>query len=147
MWRAPRSRGRARYRCSRRSLSPLDSAPRSARICSQADITPAQISAGKVPPSTGAPPYSVVIGVLVSACPTQTQAVTSSEGALPQNQASPLFSVVPVFPHCSGSPTLARTPVPPVTTLWRIAFASWATGAGTTLVRIESLSPSLPGSW
>ncbi len=50
-----------------------------------------------MPPSTGAPPYSVVIGVVESGYPTQTQAVTSSTP--PQNQASPLFSVVPVLPQ------------------------------------------------
>jgi hypothetical protein len=36
-------------------------------MSSQAEITPAQISAGKVPPSTGPPANSVSIGVVVSA--------------------------------------------------------------------------------
>ena len=64
-----------------------------------------KISAGNVPPSTGAPPNSVSIGVTVSGKPTQTQAVTF--GVAPQNQASPLSSVVPVLPQV-GSPVWAR---------------------------------------
>ena len=44
--------GRARGRC---RWWPFTAAPRSALICSQALITRAQISAGKVPPITGPP--------------------------------------------------------------------------------------------
>src|SRR4029450_7314485 len=50
------------------------------------------------------------MGVLVSACPTQTQVVKCSSP--PQNQASPLFSVVPVLPHSASSPNWASLPVP-----------------------------------
>src|SRR4029078_28099 len=61
-----------------------------------------KISAGIVPPSTGAPPYSVSIGFTESAWPTQIATVMSRFE--PTNQASPLFSVVPVLPHSDGSP-------------------------------------------
>ena len=67
------------------------------RISSHAWMIWLQMSAGNVPPSTGAPLNSVSIGVFVCAWPTQTQAVKLSEP--PQNQASPLLSVVPVLPH------------------------------------------------
>ncbi len=70
-----------------------------------------KISAGKVPPSTGAPANSVSIGVFESAWPTQTQTVISS--VAPQNQASPLSSVVPVLPKV-GSSVAAFSPVPDV---------------------------------
>src|SRR5512145_3347090 len=80
-------------------------------MSSNAPITAFQITAGQVPPSTGPPLYSVSIGVLVSRCPTQTQAVNSS--LPPQNQASPLFSVVPVFPK---SASVATWPVPALLT-------------------------------
>ena len=89
-----------------------------------------KISAGIVPPSTGAPPYSVCIGVTEFAWPTQTAIVTSLFA--PTNQASPLFSVVPVLPQRFGSPVLALRPVPEVTTLWRSVRAVVATSGGTT---------------
>ena len=68
-------------------LPALAAAACSARICSQAVITWYQMSAGIVPPSTGAPPYSVDIDWVESRCPTQTQVVLSA--VAPQNQASP----------------------------------------------------------
>ena len=74
----------------------------SAFSCSTALMTWLKIRAGIVPPSTGAPPYSVNIGVVEFACPTHTATVTSL--VAPTNQASPLFSVVPVLPHSLGSP-------------------------------------------
>ena len=41
----------------------------------------------------------------------------------PQNQASPLFSVVPVLPHWPSAPIWALVPVPPETTVSRMPFA------------------------
>src|SRR3954451_14870431 len=92
---------------------------------SMADMIRPQIRAGYVPPSTGPPLYSVVIGVLVSAWPTQTQVVKCSSP--PQNQASPLFSVVPVLPHSASSPNWASLPVPSSTLRWRMLFIVEAT--------------------
>src|SRR5918994_4343614 len=93
------------------SFSASFSASCSARMSSSESITAFQMIAGQVPPSTGLPLYSVSIGVLVSRCPTQTQAVKLS--LPPQNQASPLFSVVPVLPK---SARLACSPVPALLT-------------------------------
>ena len=44
----------------------------------------------------------------------------------PQNQASPLFSVVPVLPHWPSAPIWALVPVPLETTVSRMPFASSA---------------------
>ena len=46
-----------------------------------------QMTAGKVPPSTGPPLYRVVIGTVPCGKPTQT--ATVSCGVQPTNQASP----------------------------------------------------------
>ena len=46
-----------------------------------------QISAGNVPPATGSPWYSVIIGLSSRGYPTQT--ATASCGTYPTNQASP----------------------------------------------------------
>src|SRR5687768_4725341 len=101
----------------------------------------AKRSAGMVPPSTGAPPNSVSIGSRESAWPTQTQAVMS--GVAPQNQASPLSSVVPVFPQVV-SPVIARLPVPDVTTLSSVDTAVAAVSGLTTWSRTDSFTPLLP---
>ena len=61
----------------------------------------------------------------------------------PQNQASPLFSVVPVLPHCPEAPMLAWVPVPLLTTVSRMLFACEATLFGITCVWVGSLSPPL----
>ena len=79
---------------------------------SQAFTTSAKIRAGIVPPSTGcAAELGLHRRVTESAWPTQTATVISS--VAPQNQASPLFSVVPVLPQV-GSPVAAFSPVPDV---------------------------------
>jgi hypothetical protein len=70
--------------------------------CSYALTSSLKISGGIVPPSTGPRPYSVYIGFSEFAWPTQTATVMS--WFAPTNQASPLFSVVPVLPHSVGSP-------------------------------------------
>ena len=81
-----------------------------------------------MPPSTGRPPNSVSIGSLLCAWPTQTQAVKFV--VPPQNQASPLLSVVPVLPHSTGSPIWALSAVPPRTFAWRIDLTLLATASG-----------------
>src|ERR687892_1258035 len=101
----------------------------------------AKISAGKVPPSTGAPANSVSIGVTVSAWPTQTQAVISS--VAPQNQASPLSSVVPVLPQVD-SPVAAFSPVPELTTVESTSLAVAATAGSITCLATTSFSPLAP---
>ena len=63
----------------------------------------------------------------------------------PQNQASALFSVVPVFPHSPETPILAWVPVPLVTTVSRMCFASLSMLGETTWVRSGSFSPPLIG--
>src|SRR3954447_3267287 len=68
-----------------------------------------QIRAGQGPPSTGPPLYSYDIDFVLSAWPTHTHAVKWS--VPPQNQASPLFSVVPVLPQALGAAWASR-PVP-----------------------------------
>src|SRR5581483_3776144 len=94
-------------------------------MLSTADMIRPQIRAGKVPPSTGPPLKSVVIGVVLSAWPTQTQAVKWLSP--PQNQASPLFSVVPVLPHSELLPNWASLPVPSSTFRWRMLLTVLAT--------------------
>src|SRR3954447_4774852 len=84
-----------------------------------------QIRAGQGPPSTGPPLYSYDIDSVLSAWPTQTQAVKWS--VPPQNQASPLFSVVPVLPQALLPADWAWTPVPPRTFAWRMFFIVKAT--------------------
>ena len=59
---------------------------RAARILFAVTMKSCQISAGKVPPATGSPWYSVCIGFAPSGYPTQTATVRSSSN--PTNHAS-----------------------------------------------------------
>ena len=56
-------------------------------ICSAWTMKSCQMLAGKVPPSTGPPLYSVVIGISLFGKPTHTAVVIC--GVQPTNQASP----------------------------------------------------------
>ena len=81
--------------------------------------------------------------VTESGKPTQTQVVIL--GVAPQNQASPLSSVVPVLPQV-GSPVWARWPVPDETTVERIDLASVATPGSITCLATSLLTPLAPVS-
>src|SRR3954447_8281236 len=99
-----------------------------------------QIRAGQGPPSTGPPLYSYDIDFVLSAWPTQTQAVKWS--VPPQNQASPLFSVVPVLPQAFGADP-ASLPVPLRTFAWRMSFSSLATPDERTRIFLEWFSATV----
>ena len=64
-------------------------------------------------------------------------------GVAPQNQASPLSSVVPVLPQV-GSPFCARRPVPELTTVESTSVAVEATVGSTTCLATSSLTPLAP---
>src|SRR3954469_19354053 len=83
---------------------------------------------------------------VLSAWPTQTQAVKWS--VPPQNQASPLFSVVPVLPQALLPADWARTPVPARTFSRRMFFMVEATPEERTRIfrGLSSASVSPPGS-
>ena len=95
-----------------------------------------------MPPSTGAPPNSVNIGFTELAWPTQTATVMS--WVAPTNQASPLFSVVPVLPHSAEAPVAAFVPVPWETTVSRMPTGPSAATSGEMTCSVSTLS--WPGS-
>src|SRR5258706_1069072 len=78
---------------------------------------------------------------VLSGWPTQTQAVKWS--VPPQNQASPLFSVVPVLPQALGAPC-ASLPVPPRTFARRMLFSSLATLEERTRIFLGLFSATVP---